>query len=158
MHTVLPRVPEPWLDYWAKMARLTATRSKDPSKQVGAVIVNQQERQIFGLGYNGPPSAFVDSTVNWEKPHKHMYVLHAEINALYNAIDKVGLPRLTNSTIITTLMPCANCLLNLIACKVSTCIYLSAVSSMLSRDEVTNIYHIAAAANFSLVEYKYAES
>lgn len=49
-----------WLDYFMSMALLTAQRSKDPNTQVGACIVDAENR-IIGLGYNGFPSG-VSST------------------------------------------------------------------------------------------------
>ena len=41
-------------DYFMAIAFLSAQRSKDPKKQVGACIVNS-ERVIVGIGYNGFP-------------------------------------------------------------------------------------------------------
>ena len=43
-----------WDEYFMSMAHLSAKRSKDPSTQVGACIVNSQKR-VVGLGYNGFP-------------------------------------------------------------------------------------------------------
>ncbi|SYV93118.1 Deoxycytidylate deaminase, partial [Mycoplasmopsis synoviae] len=37
------------------LAKLSALRSKDPSTQVGACIVNRQNH-IIGMGYNGMPN------------------------------------------------------------------------------------------------------
>ena len=37
------------------VAFLTAMRSKDPSTQVGACIVNPARKVIVGVGYNGFP-------------------------------------------------------------------------------------------------------
>uniref|UniRef100_A0A3Q4MEN4 dCMP deaminase n=1 Tax=Neolamprologus brichardi TaxID=32507 RepID=A0A3Q4MEN4_NEOBR len=41
-----------WPEYFMAVAFLSAQRSKDPSSQVGACIVNQ-ENKIVGIGYNG---------------------------------------------------------------------------------------------------------
>jgi dCMP deaminase len=41
-----------WDDYFMSVAFLSAQRSKDPSTQVGACIVNK-EKKIVGIGYNG---------------------------------------------------------------------------------------------------------
>lgn len=43
-----------WDDYFMAVAFLSALRSKDPSTQVGACIVNS-EKKIVGIGYNGFP-------------------------------------------------------------------------------------------------------
>ncbi|XP_035760082.1 deoxycytidylate deaminase-like, partial [Neolamprologus brichardi] len=44
-----------WPEYFMAVAFLSAQRSKDPSSQVGACIVNQ-ENKIVGIGYNGMPN------------------------------------------------------------------------------------------------------
>ena len=41
-----------WDDYFMSVAFLSSMRSKDPNTQVGACIVNDQQR-IVGIGYNG---------------------------------------------------------------------------------------------------------
>ena len=43
-----------WDEYFMGMAQLSALRSKDPSTQVGAVIVNDQHK-VVSIGYNGMP-------------------------------------------------------------------------------------------------------
>ncbi|HMT12347.1 MAG TPA: cytidine deaminase, partial [Ignavibacteria bacterium] len=43
-----------WDEYFMGIALLSAKRSKDPSTQVGACIVNQYNK-IVGIGYNGFP-------------------------------------------------------------------------------------------------------
>ena len=43
-----------WDEYFMGVALLSAHRSKDPAKQVGACIVNDKKR-IIGIGYNGFP-------------------------------------------------------------------------------------------------------
>merc|ERR1719387_291682 len=71
------------------VAFLTAKRSKDPSTQVGACIVNNEKR-IVGVGYNGFPTGIGDDELPWGKESsdelqtKHPYVCHAELNAVLN--------------------------------------------------------------------------
>ena len=43
-----------WDEYFMGIALLSAMRSKDPSTQVGACIVNAQNK-IMSVGYNGLP-------------------------------------------------------------------------------------------------------
>ncbi len=43
-----------WDDYFMAVSFLSAMRSKDPSTQVGACVVNSDKR-IVGIGYNGFP-------------------------------------------------------------------------------------------------------
>ena len=59
--------------------------SKDPSTQVGAVAVGSHG-QILSQGYNGFPRGVYDlesRLVN--KKEKYKYVIHAEMNCVYNA-------------------------------------------------------------------------
>lgn len=51
-----------WDDYFMAVAFLSAMRSKDPSTQVGACIVNSEKR-IVGMGYNGFPAGCSDDEV-----------------------------------------------------------------------------------------------
>jgi deoxycytidylate deaminase len=64
-------------------------RSKDPSTQVGACIVDTRKR-IVGIGYNGFPAGCSDDILPWartaddELDTKYPYVVHAEVNAILN--------------------------------------------------------------------------
>eukprot|EP00198_Chlamydomonas_reinhardtii_P014302 XP_001703639.1 predicted protein [Chlamydomonas reinhardtii] len=53
------------------LAFLSAERSKDPNKQVGAVIVNA-DNVILGIGYNGFPRGCCDSDLPWAKVRVHV--------------------------------------------------------------------------------------
>ena len=55
-----------WPDYFMAVAFLSAQRSKDPSSQVGACIVNQENR-IVGIGYNGMPTGCDDDLMPWNR-------------------------------------------------------------------------------------------
>ena len=53
-----------WDDYFMAIAFLSSMRSKDPSTQVGACIVNPDKR-IVGMGYNGFPRGCSDDELPW---------------------------------------------------------------------------------------------
>lgn len=55
-----------WDDYFIAVAFLSAMRSKDPSTQVGACIVNSRNR-IVGIGYNGFPRGCSDDILPWAR-------------------------------------------------------------------------------------------
>jgi dCMP deaminase len=79
-----------WDEYFMCIALLAARRSKDPSTQVGACIVNQQNK-ILSVGYNGMPIGCSDDVFPWEREGealdtKYPYVCHAELNAILNNI------------------------------------------------------------------------
>ena len=58
-----------WDEYFMGVAALSAKRSKDPSTQVGACVVNEDKR-IIGIGYNGFPMGCKDDEFPWGKEAK----------------------------------------------------------------------------------------
>ena len=77
-----------WDEYFMAIAKLSAMRSKDPSTQVGACIVSNDNR-ILSIGYNGAPNGFDDEKFPWGREGnnldtKYPYVCHAEMNAILN--------------------------------------------------------------------------
>ncbi len=97
-----------WDQYFMGIARLSALRSKDPSTQVGACIVNN-EKKIIGIGYNGLPIGIDDDSFPWGKEGefletKYPYVCHAELNAILNSTKN-----LQGSSLYVTLFPCNEC-------------------------------------------------
>jgi len=75
-----------WDSAFISMAAIISFRSKDPSTQNGAIIVDKLNR-IVSVGYNGFPRTIGtnDSEFPWTRPDKYNYVVHAEINAILNA-------------------------------------------------------------------------
>lgn len=55
-----------WDDYFMSISFLSSLRSKDPSTQVGACIVNK-EKKIVGIGYNGMPRGCSDDDFPWDR-------------------------------------------------------------------------------------------
>ena len=55
-----------WDAYFMGVAKLSALRSKDPSTQVGACIVSQ-DNKILSMGYNGFPLGCDDDEYPWER-------------------------------------------------------------------------------------------
>ena len=98
-----------WDEYYIKMAEHIATKSKDPSTQVGCVIVGP-DHEVRSTGFNGFPRGVVENTpTRWERPEKYEWVEHAERNAVYNAA-RVGVP-LKGCTAYLNWEPhpCVNC-------------------------------------------------
>ena len=58
-----------WDEYFMAIAKLSAMRSKDPSTQVGACIVSNDNR-ILSIGYNGAPNGFSDENSLGEEMEK----------------------------------------------------------------------------------------
>lgn len=97
-----------WDECFMRMAHVIADRSKDPSTQAGAVVVNR-DNVVAGMGYNGFPRGVDSAKFNWEREGsfldtKYAYVCHAEENAIYNSNNSTK-----NCKIYCTLFPCNEC-------------------------------------------------
>jgi dCMP deaminase len=113
-----------WDEYFMEIAKLSAKRSKDPSTQVGACIVND-DNKIVGIGYNGFPNGINDDELSWSREGnyldtKYPYVCHAELNAIMNS---TLIPK--GSTIYVTLFPCNECAKLIIQAGIKKVVYLS---------------------------------
>ncbi len=106
------RVVPTWDEYFLDIAHTVAQRSKDPSTQVGAVVVDQKNR-ILSTGYNGFPAGTVETPDMWERPAKYDRVLHAELNAVAHAASKGHC--IDGGTLYCTHHPCIECAKMLIA-------------------------------------------
>jgi dCMP deaminase len=74
-----------WDNRFLGLAKKISTWSKDPSTQVGAVTVGHKN-EVLSQGFNGFPRGIVDSLERYNnKETKHKFVVHAEMNAIYNA-------------------------------------------------------------------------
>lgn len=78
-----------WDRRFLELARHISTWSKDPSTQVGAVIVEPKTKLVVGIGYNGFPRGVIDSAERLnDRPTKYALIVHAEANAILMAGDK----------------------------------------------------------------------
>ena len=115
-----------WDEYFMGIALLSAKRSKDPSTQVGACIVDSSNNKILSVGYNGFPLGCSDDDFPWEREGdtlctKYAYVVHAELNAILNHRGV----SLDGSKIYTALFPCNECTKAIIQSGIKEVIYLS---------------------------------
>lgn len=114
-----------WEQYFMGLALLSAERSKDPSTQVGACIVNK-DNKIVSVGYNGAPTGYDDDKdMNWERDGdflntKYAYVCHSELNAILNSNTDVR-----NCKLYVTLFPCNECAKVIIQSGIKEIVYLS---------------------------------
>ena len=114
-----------WDEYFMGVAMLAARRSKDPSTQVGACIVSE-DNIIISTGYNGMPKGCSDDEFPWartgeENETKYPYVVHAELNAILNANGR----DLRGSRLYVALFPCNECAKAIIQSGVREVVYLS---------------------------------
>ncbi len=111
-----------WDEYFMGISKLSGLRSKDPSTRVGACIVNDKKR-IVGIGYNGFPHGCDDLEFPWEREGEYLetkypYVVHAELNAILNATQK-----LDGCSIYVSLFPCNECAKAIIQSGISEIVY-----------------------------------
>jgi dCMP deaminase len=114
-----------WDEYFMGVALLAAKRSKDPNTQVGACIVDEQNR-ILSTGYNGFPQGCSDDDFPWGREGavgetKYPFVVHAELNAILNNRGK----NLSCSRLYVALFPCNECAKAIIQSGVKEVYYLS---------------------------------
>lgn len=114
--------------YFMAVAILASKRSKDPSTQVGAVIVSPDNR-IIGTGWNGMPKVKTGWDNDWCYPWgkdgddatktKYAYVVHAEPNAIFHASESVK-----GCTMYLTWFPCSECAKSIVQSGISKLVYL----------------------------------
>lgn len=113
-----------WSAYFMGIALLSAQRSKDSNTQVGACIVDR-ENKIVSVGYNGMPSGCSDDQMPWEREGafletKYPFVCHAELNAILNSTAST----LKDCTLFVTLFPCNECAKAIIQSGIRHVVYL----------------------------------
>ena len=113
-----------WDEYFMGIAQLSALRSKDPSTQVGACIVDPNHK-VVSIGYNGMPRGVDDDQIPWGHGEgldsKYLYVCHAEFNAILNNRDGSAL---NGCRIYVTLFPCNECAKAIVQTGIKEIVYL----------------------------------
>ena len=112
-----------WNIRFMQMAQLISTWSKDQSTKVGCVIVSP-EKAILSMGYNGFPRGVDDNVPSrQERPTKYDFVVHAEENAILNAVRNGT--RLEGGIMYVTMIPCSRCAGSVINSGIKEVIYLA---------------------------------
>lgn len=106
------------IDKWDKrfmeVADMVAKWSKDPSTQVGCVLV--KNRNILATGYNGFARGVEDTEARYnDRPTKYLMVIHAELNAVLQARES-----LIDAIAYVTHKPCSQCAAALIQAGIKT--------------------------------------
>ena len=137
-----------WDEYFMGVAMLAAMRSKDPGTQVGACIVDANNK-ILSIGYNGMPTGCSDDCMPWDREGdplhtKYLYVCHAELNAILNYNGG----SLEGAKLYGTLFPCNESCKAIIQSGIKEIIYMS--DKYADTDSVK-----ASKAMFDMVGVKY---
>lgn len=106
-----------WDRRFMRLAREVSTWSKDPSAQIGAVII--RDRRILATGYNGFPEGIADTPERLhDKEQKYPRVIHGEMNCLLNALNN-GVSVQGSTLYVYGLPICADCTKSVIQSKIS---------------------------------------
>lgn len=105
-------------DYqFMRLAREISTWSKDPSSQLGAVAISENNFIVLAQGYNGFPRGIKDDHRLYIRALKYPIIVHAEMNLIYNAARNGT--SLENSTVYVYGLPCcSDCVRGIIQSKV----------------------------------------
>lgn len=88
------------------VAKRISELSKDPSSKIGSVITGN-DNQIISQGFNGFPRNVADKPERYnEREVKYKFIVHAEANAIYNALKNGA--SLDGSTIYINGLPCCS--------------------------------------------------
>jgi len=96
-----------WDEYFSLIAEAAKSKSKDPSCQVGAVIVSA-DKVVLTTGFNGLPRGVDDDSQILDDTYEKIKVIcHAEQNAIINAA-RMGIA-VQGASIYVTKFPCLAC-------------------------------------------------
>lgn len=110
---------EKWDRRFLRLAREVSTWSKDPSTQVGAVIV-RPDRSVASLGFNGFPRVMYDNPEHLlNRDTKLSRIVHAEINAMIFA----GAPIAGFSLYTWPFSPCDRCVVQMLQAGITDFIF-----------------------------------
>src|SRR5690606_23330925 len=110
-----------WDRRFLGLARHIAGWSKDPSTQVGCVVVGP-DREIRSTGFNGFPRGIEDTAERLTvRELKYPLICHAEENAIMHAA-RIGVS-LRGCTAYVTWPPCTRCARSLVQAGVRAVIY-----------------------------------
>lgn len=102
------------------LALAAASRSEDPYHAVGCALF-RSDKTVAAVGYNGaPPGVEIDWS---DRVTRRAFVVHAEANALrYVRPHEVDM-------VVTTMMPCLECVKLIASYGIRTVIYLDELDS-----------------------------
>lgn len=101
-----------WQLLYLRVAQSVSVKSKDPSSKLGAVAVSNQGLPL-SWGWNGFPRSIPLEEDKVDRSFKYAYIVHAEMNAIYNA-NRESVSLLNSSFYIYGIPPCLECAKGLI--------------------------------------------
>jgi dCMP deaminase len=142
------------MDKWDRrfldLALLVASWSKDPSTQVGAIIVDDIKR-VKGVGFNGFARGIEDADpLLKDRNAKLNRMIHAEINAVLNSPAN-----LNGCTMYLTIPPCNMCANFLIQTGIKRIVWFTPSTELVQRwgESWSLTYDLLREANIKTTEY-----
>lgn len=141
-----------WDEYFLNKAYVSASKSKDPSTKVGAVIVRPDKTEASS-GYNGFPRGIEDTPERLnDREVKYSLIIHGEMNAILAAREP-----LNGYTLYTVpFMPCDRCFVHVIQAGIKRVVYIKATADQETRwgAAFKRVLALAREANIEMVEYE----
>jgi dCMP deaminase len=118
-----------WDEFYLGLSEYMATRSRDPSTKVGAVIV-RPDKSVASVGFNGFPQKMSDNeTLYANRDEKYSRIIHGEVNALNFCNESVK-----GYTLFTTpFMPCDRCFVVMAQAGITRFVFPRATEEQLTR-------------------------
>ena len=133
-----------WHEYYLQIAEIAAKKSKDPSSQVGCVIVDSSNK-IVSTGFNGFVAGCDEDQMTYDRPMKYNLIIHAEMNALMFANQPVK-----GCTVYVTHHPCDNCFKHLLQAEKKIYYKSKSVLERFSQDQLEAIDRLQKATGVSI--------
>jgi dCMP deaminase len=134
-----------WDKYFLEIADVVSKRSPDPNTKHGCVLVDRNNR-VLSTGYNGPIQGLPVGLVEFERPQKYLWMIHAEDNAItFSKCDLEG------STAYVTGRPCVQCLRRMVQAGINRIVFGKRESKCITEDEIRVTNLIVNAKNISFI-------
>jgi len=138
-----------WEEYFMSLALVASLKSKDPSTQVGAVIIDNKTRKLVSSGYNGFPRYIDDDMIPQTRPEKYLYVVHAELNAILHAQRE-----LSDCSLYVTVFPCSECMKAVVQSGIKRVVYLNDLNGSDWNDSKKATMKMADLSGIKIVKFE----
>ncbi len=130
-----------WDAYFLTLAEQISRRSLDPNTKHGCVIVDADKR-VLSTGYNGPVSGLPHELIDFTRPGKYDWFIHAEDNAV--AFARCSLK---GASAYVTGAPCAPCFRRLLQVGIRRIVHGGRQSACIDDTEMNACRAMAKALN-----------
>lgn len=127
-----------WNEYFFRHVFLAASKSKDSSSRIGAVIV--KDGMVVSEGYNGFPREVLELPERTDnRDMKLTYTVHGEHNSILNCA-RVGISTV-GATMFTNAFPCDQCMKAIIQAGIKHIVVHAGAHELFYRRASTSNWH-----------------